>query len=85
MGGIMGEDAQGRGHLDSATRSKHAKARKHTHISAIDPAPLTGFVDMNQMNFDPGLPASQGLYDPSFERDACGVGFIADLKNRKSH
>jgi glutamate synthase (NADPH/NADH) large chain len=34
---------------------------------------------------DPGLPAAQGLYDPAREKDACGVGFIADMKNRKSH
>lgn len=26
-----------------------------------------------------------GLYDPQFEHDACGVGFIAHLKGRKSH
>ena len=30
-------------------------------------------------------PEAQGLYDPAFERDACGVGFVADLKGRKSH
>src|SRR4051812_28137087 len=34
---------------------------------------------------DPGLPEPQGLYDPAKEKDACGVGFVADLKNRKSH
>ena len=34
---------------------------------------------------DPGLPAAQGLYDPSHEHDACGVGFVADMKNRRSH
>jgi glutamate synthase (NADPH/NADH) large chain len=34
---------------------------------------------------DPGLPAAQGLYDPRHEKDACGVGFVADMKNRKSH
>ncbi len=34
---------------------------------------------------DPGLPAPQGLYDPSNEQDSCGVGFIADMKNRKTH
>jgi glutamate synthase (NADPH/NADH) large chain len=34
---------------------------------------------------DPGLPAPLGLYDPSREHDACGVGFVADLGNRKSH
>jgi glutamate synthase (ferredoxin) len=27
----------------------------------------------------------QGLYDPAHEHDACGVGFVADLKNRRSH
>ncbi len=30
-------------------------------------------------------PSKQGLYDPRFEHDACGVGFIAHIKNRKSH
>ncbi len=34
---------------------------------------------------DPGLPAAQGLYDPKNEKDSCGVGFVADMKNRKSH
>ncbi len=33
----------------------------------------------------PGLPAKQGLYDPFFEHDACGVGFIVDMHGRKSH
>ncbi len=27
----------------------------------------------------------QGLYDPRNEHDACGVGFVAQIKNRKSH
>ncbi len=31
------------------------------------------------------LPRRQGLYDPSHEHDACGVGFVADIKGRKSH
>ena len=35
--------------------------------------------------YDPGLPAPQGLYHPRNEHDACGVGFVADLHNRKSH
>ena len=30
-------------------------------------------------------PEAQGLYDPAREHDACGVGFIADMKGRKSH
>jgi glutamate synthase (NADPH/NADH) large chain len=31
------------------------------------------------------LPAAQGLYDPRHEHDACGVGFVAHIKGRKSH
>ncbi len=31
------------------------------------------------------LPQKQGLYDPANEHDACGVGFIAHIKGRKSH
>ena len=27
----------------------------------------------------------QGLYDPQTESDACGVGFVVDMKGRKSH
>ncbi len=30
-------------------------------------------------------PARQGLYDPRFEREACGVGFVVNVKGRKSH
>ena len=31
------------------------------------------------------LPPAQGLYDPSHEKDACGVGFIAHIKGVPSH
>ena len=34
---------------------------------------------------DPLTPPAQALYDPSKEHDSCGVGFVADMKNRKSH
>ena len=33
----------------------------------------------------PGRPVKQGLYDPSFEKDACGVGFVVNIKGKKSH
>ncbi len=35
-----------------------------------------------QLNY---LPTKEGLYDPRFEHDACGVGFVAHLKGVKSH
>src|SRR3989441_7284332 len=28
---------------------------------------------------------AEGLYDPSLEKDSCGVGFIANIKGKKSH
>ena len=34
---------------------------------------------------DPAFPKAQGAYDPAHERDACGVGFIADMHDRRSH
>src|SRR3954469_6938368 len=34
---------------------------------------------------DPGTPEGHGLYDPALAKDSCGVGFIADIKGRKSH
>jgi glutamate synthase (NADPH/NADH) large chain len=30
-------------------------------------------------------PVSQGLYHPSFEHDACGMGFVVNLNGEKSH
>src|ERR1700749_771466 len=35
--------------------------------------------------FVPSPPIREGLYNPSFERYACGVGFIAALRGRKTH
>src|SRR6187455_3222537 len=32
-----------------------------------------------------GPPAKQGLYDPQFEHDACGVGFVVNIKGKKSN
>src|SRR5215469_14330862 len=31
------------------------------------------------------IDAESGLYDPANERDSCGVGFIVNLDNSKSH
>jgi glutamate synthase (ferredoxin) len=32
-----------------------------------------------------GPPPRTGLYDPQFEHEACGVGFVVNIKGRKSH
>src|SRR5580765_758578 len=45
----------------------------------------TGRVQARARVSSNGLPAKQGLYDPQFEHDACGVGFVVNIKGRKSH
>jgi glutamate synthase (NADPH) large chain len=32
-----------------------------------------------------GVAGARGLYDPALDKDSCGVGFIADIKGRRSH
>lgn len=32
-----------------------------------------------------GYPEKQGLYDPAYEHDSCGVGFVVNVKGKKSH
>jgi glutamate synthase (NADPH/NADH) large chain len=31
------------------------------------------------------MASNMGLYSPEFERDACGIGFVANIKGNKSH
>ena len=33
----------------------------------------------------PGFPNRQGLYDPQHEKDSCGIGFVVNIKGKKSH
>jgi glutamate synthase (NADPH) large chain len=37
------------------------------------------------MDRQPGCPPAQGLYDPTHEKDACGVGFVVHVKGVRSH
>ena len=56
----------------------NASAAPMTALSDDAAAPLA-------RGADPFLPRAEGLYDPANEHDSCGVGFVADMKNRKSH
>ena len=40
---------------------------------------------MDQVVMHNGLPVEQGLYDPRNEKDACGIGFIANINGEASH
>ena len=35
--------------------------------------------------FQNGLPEKQGLYDPRFEHDNCGIGCLVNIKGKRSH
>src|SRR5438128_1377680 len=39
----------------------------------------------NSIAMSNGLPSKRGLYDPFFEHEACGVGFVVNVQGRKSH
>lgn len=57
-------------------------------IESADAAAAAAPVDARLLykdSADPGVPAARGLYDPALDKDSCGVGFIADIKGRKSH
>ncbi len=57
----------------------------HIRPAPLPKSPLDPSVRRDIVMRDPGLPPAQGLYDPANERDACGVGFVANLHNEKSH
>ena len=41
--------------------------------------------EQTTIGFPGTLPEKQGLYDPVFEKDSCGVGFVAHIKGKASH
>src|SRR5579859_3016588 len=49
-------------------------------VAASKPADSTHSIEKHTFR-----PAAEGLYDPSLEKDSCGVGFIANIKGKKSH
>ena len=51
---------------------------------AAAPSPAVDARLLYKDSADPGLPEGHGLYDPALAKDSCGVGFIADIKGRKS-
>src|SRR5271170_1089183 len=81
-----GRDKRGvssRGHGRAAWQRKAATGQRERHRlpagAAMRGPTATGGArsTMNASGF--------GLFDPALEKDSCGVGFIADIKGRKSH
>src|ERR1700687_2530618 len=63
----------------SARKSSAGFGEREIAMRSRDATPFIG------STADPGTPLPQGLYDPALDKDSCGVGFIADIKGRKSH
>ncbi|HZO45012.1 MAG TPA: glutamate synthase large subunit [Xanthobacteraceae bacterium] len=61
------------------SRRRGMKPAAHDAFSPVPVLPPLGDTA------DPGVPPAQGLYDPRLDKDSCGVGFIANIKGRKSH
>src|SRR3954469_3302649 len=63
-------------------RSNSCSLRTTKVYSAVRPSFLCSAVSalLTPMAFAP-----QGLYHPDHEHDACGVGFVANIKGKKSH
>src|SRR3954471_4330783 len=62
--------------------------REHIVADALPANPLTKPFEQGSeqpLREHTWRPAAEGLYDPGQEKDACGVGFIANIKGRKSH
>ncbi|KAL2753686.1 hypothetical protein ACRALDRAFT_2126518 [Sodiomyces alcalophilus JCM 7366] len=59
-------------------RPIHAEAEEETYHPYE-------YQEENNASWAGALPVKQGLYDPSFEKDACGVGFACHIKGKPSH
>src|SRR5215208_6170851 len=68
-------------HEDGMKGSGHGKPESGKGLAKPVVLRASDFAD----SADPGLPAASGLYDPALDKDSRGVGFIADIKGRKSH
>ncbi|KAI2641941.1 glutamate synthase [Xylaria nigripes] len=64
--------------MDSGDRQPEfdAAAKKHLRFD---------YQTKNNESWAGAIPVKQGLYDPSFEKDACGVGFACHIKGKASH
>lgn len=48
-------------------------------------SPMEEIEDSTNKSWGQVIPGKCGLYDPDYEKDACGVGFVANIKGKPSH
>ncbi|MBV9461514.1 MAG: hypothetical protein JO141_28930, partial [Bradyrhizobium sp.] len=63
--------------------------REHTVAGSLSasaqPKPAAVTPELHTSELHTWRPEAEGLYDPALEKDSCGVGFIANIKGKKSH
>ena len=77
-----GHDNRG---LDGMDAQAMSSPLKRTDAAKALTPPAFGAPAMHIPMIDPAMPEAQGLFDPAHGKDSCGVGFIADMHNRKTH
>ncbi len=60
-------------------------SEEHSSMPAHEGSALAEATRLAAITGTEALPPAQGMFDPAENRDACGVGFVADIKGRKSH
>jgi glutamate synthase (NADPH/NADH) large chain len=71
------------GFTPESIRSAAQRLRRRNNLA--QPIATTAIFWRGHRVYPSSLPLPQGLYDPAHEHDACGVGFVANIKGRKSH
>src|ERR1051325_6385236 len=64
--------------MTNAARRLYTRATVHKRAEGI-------MEPKQELPLYAGQRPAEGLYDPSHEHDACGVGFVVDIKGRRSH
>ena len=77
--GVPASGRDGRRESDEDERGADRQSKRTDAVAFVDARLLY------RDSADPGMPEAHGLYDPALAKDSCGVGFIADIKGRKSH
>src|SRR5690606_9362777 len=65
-----------------STQFRSTRMREHSRRGAASRAYVSSVPGHGRSQY---LPPRQGLYDPSHEHDACGIGFVANIHGTKSH
>ena len=75
-----------RGLISSAPQWRRERAgQRQTASSRFREICAPGFKAGVMMHNYRSIPKKQGLYDPAHEHDACGVGFVVNIKGERSH